>query len=287
VARLPSQLERLEALGVNYRIPEVAGLEEDRGTLDPNIAVPLRHPVPAAEIRFTLDGSEPTRDSRLYSKPFIIHFDESTGARPPHNVATVSARAFMPGGRAGPTSRARFSRVELNAAEVIDPEQLESGLDYRYYEQGFESARVVLRAGVVRPGALEGLEGPDAPPLPDAIPPTRVGVAAGVGLDGSERESDFGAVFEGYLQAPTDGIYTFYVSSDDGAVLVIGDRVVVDHDGLHGMTEKSGSIALAAGLHPIALGFFQAGGAVGLEVSVRADGGKRDGLPADWLFRRR
>ena len=286
VGRLPSQLERLEVLGVNYRIPEVAGLEEDRVTLDPNIAVALSHPLPEGEIRFTLDGSEPTRDSRLYSNPFIITFDPPAEERAPHNVATVSARAFTPGGRAGPISRARFSRVELTAAEAIDPGWLESGLDYRYYELGFESARGVLRAGVIRPRTLEVLDGPDARLLPDAIPPTRVTVATGFGLDGSERESDFGAVFEGYLRAPADGIYTFYVSSDDGAVLVIGDRVVVDHDGFHGMTEKSGSIALAAGLHPIALGFFQAGGAVGLEISVRLGGSERSELPADWLFRR-
>ena len=285
VARLPGQFERLEALGVNYRIPEVGGLGEDRITTSDTDVVALSHPVPAAEIRFTLDGSEPTRDSELYGNPFVLYFGPITDAPEGGEAATVSARAFMPGGRGGPTSRASFSRAQLIAAEEVDEERLSGGLNYRYYEQGFASARGLLVAAAVRPGVVEALEGPGGPPVPDAIPPSRSGYASRIALAGSERERNFGLVFEGYINAPEDGVYTFYLTSDDGVVLVIGDRVVVDHDGLHGMTERSGAVALAEGFHPIALGFFQAGGAVGLDVSVRRDRGARGELPSDWLFR--
>jgi hypothetical protein len=54
--------------------------------------------------------------------------------------------------------------------------------------------------------------------------------------------------------------------SDDGSRLYIGDTLVVDNDGLHGMAEKSGVIALAAGRHPLTVTFFERTGSDGLEV---------------------
>ena len=38
---------------------------------------------------------------------------------------------------------------------------------------------------------------------------------------------------------------------DDGSRLYVDGRLLIDHDGPHGMAEKRGSIDLAAGLHPL------------------------------------
>jgi hexosaminidase len=38
--------------------------------------------------------------------------------------------------------------------------------------------------------------------------------------------------------APKDGLYTFYLSVDDGGVMRMDGQVVVDHDGKHANTEK-------------------------------------------------
>lgn len=89
--------------------------------------------------------------------------------------------------------------------------------------------------------------------------PSTDGVFIGSGL-----ADNVGAVFEGYLYAPKTDLYTLYLESDDGSRLVIGSTVVVVNDGLHGMVEQSGTIALAEGGHSIRIEFFEAGGGAGL-----------------------
>jgi hypothetical protein len=80
----------------------------------------------------------------------------------------------------------------------------------------------------------------------------------------SGLSDEVGAVFEGYVWALFDGIYTFSTNSDDGSALYIGDEQVVNNDGLHGMVTKSGTIPLAAGWHQIRIEFFENGGGAGL-----------------------
>ena len=54
------------------------------------------------------------------------------------------------------------------------------------------------------------------------------------------------------LVAPADGDYTFYLSTDTGALLRIHDATVIDADyGYVGGKEVSGMIKLKAGLHPV------------------------------------
>lgn len=80
----------------------------------------------------------------------------------------------------------------------------------------------------------------------------------------SGLSDDVGAVFEGYVFAHMDGEYTFWTESDDGSRLYIGDELVVDNDGLHGMIERSGNIPLRQGWHRTRIEFFEAGGGAGL-----------------------
>ena len=91
-----------------------------------------------------------------------------------------------------------------------------------------------------------------------------------------------GIVFRGYIDVPEKGIHTFALASNDGSVLRIGDRVVIDNDGEHPLLEKTGQAALSAGLHPLELRFFDYnGGKVQLSL-VSEDGGRRT-LDGKWL----
>ena len=71
-------------------------------------------------------------------------------------------------------------------------------------------------------------------------------------------------MFAGFVEVPAGGMYTFFTESDDGSRLYIGEEMVVDNDGLHGMQERSGEIALAAGKHSIRVEFFERGGGAGV-----------------------
>ncbi len=229
VARLPRQFHLLDRFGVNYRLPPVLGLEEDRITLGDTVMVSLGTLTGDAEIRYTLNGSDPSATSVRYIDPLSLAVTA--------DGVTVTARAFVAGGRASPARSATFRRATLQAPAAVDPTSLQAGLRYLYFEA--EVARV---DALVNHGAVA------------------VGVSDDVAIPTDARDEHVGLVFSGYVKIDRDGIYTFHLTSDDGSTLHVGDRLVVNNDGPHGPSAKRGSIALAAGYHPITVGFFQGSG---------------------------
>ncbi len=103
--------------------------------------------------------------------------------------------------------------------------------------------------------------------------------STGGNFAGSGLSDDVGAVFEGYIEVPESGTYTLFIDSDDGSRLFIGDDLVADNDGLHGMHEESGDIALAAGLHAIRVEFFERGGGAGCIVRLAGGGMSKQVIP--------
>ena len=95
--------------------------------------------------------------------------------------------------------------------------------------------------------------------------------STGGNFAGSGLSDDIGAVFEGYIDIPESNTYVLYVDSDDGSKLYIGGQLLIDNDGLHGMVEEAGQIALAPGLHEIRVEFFERGGGAGCIVSLSSD----------------
>jgi hexosaminidase len=241
LARLPSALSALDRLGVNYRVPSVLGLERDRLTLTDTAVVTLRSPLPDGVIRFTLDGTEPTPDSPVYAGPLSLAVD-SAGT-------VVTAAVFLASGATSPPRRARVATTTLRPAGRLPSVPLEPGLRLAYYEQAFPNARAVA-----------------------TIAPTRVTAADVVGLPGFQRPETYGLLFTGYLRVERAGLYTIALSSDDGSVLEIGDRVVVDNDGWHSEAERTGMIALAAGIHPLTIRFVQGSGGAALSATIAFEG---------------
>lgn len=74
------------------------------------------------------------------------------------------------------------------------------------------------------------------------------------------------------IAVPKSGAYTFFITSDDGSRLYIDRKEVIDNDGLHGMSEKSGTMQLDAGLHEIVVTYFDNGGGDGLKVDWTGPG---------------
>ena len=58
----------------------------------------------------------------------------------------------------------------------------------------------------------------------------------------------------------------------------------MDNDGLHGMEEESGIVALKAGFHPINVTFFERSGGQGLIVSIKGPDMSKQTLTQDMLF---
>lgn len=123
--------------------------------------------------------------------------------------------------------------------------------------------------------------------LPDfeTLNPVSEGTVDGFDIQSVSAAADnFGVVFLGMIRIDTQGEYTFFTSSDDGSALFVGDTKVVDNDGVHAVQEKSGTISLTIGMHPISVVYFQGGGGKGLTVSWQPPGTGKEVLPLDVLY---
>jgi len=224
-------------------------IQADRETFIEPMQAVLQQADPQAQIRYTLDGSDPTRRSRPYSGPIQIHLD-----------TVLKARAFWPDGTVSVPVTGRFKRAGA-ALPAVETPGSQPGLSVQTFEGQWAE-------------------------LPDfsSLAPVRTGVANRIDLDAAAgATSRFALRFSGYLRVPETDVYAFFLSSDDGARLRISGQDVATHDGVHGMSEVKGEIALQAGWHPIELAYFQADGGMGLQVLVSGPGLARDPIPAQGL----
>jgi len=93
------------------------------------------------------------------------------------------------------------------------------------------------------------------------------------------RSDDFGVVWTGWIDIPQAGFWTLETESDDGSRLYIGDEMIVDNDGTHGMRSRSGTIGLDVGRHAIRVEFFERGGGAGCIVRAGGPGMAFDVVP--------
>jgi hexosaminidase len=235
-ARLPGALRSLGKLGVAYRIPHVEGLEGDRLTLDDDVTITLGTAMPDAEIRYTVDGTDPTATSTRYERPFRVRVSPQ-GTR-------ITARAFTASGRSSAPRASTITQTTYRRGD--DLVVVEQGIRHLYFERSVRSVR-----------AVDTLGGP------------RETKVTNVALQPRDTVERYAVRMTGYLRVPDDGLYEFALSSDDGSNLEIGERVVVNNDGFHGDEERTGMIALRRGLHPFVVRYFQGGGGASLSLRYR------------------
>ena len=211
--------------------------------------VPITHTYPRLDVRYTLDGTPPTVDDPRYTAPLTL--TETT---------TVTARLFTPEG--APRSRVferTYRRVTPHPARPAGGDT--PGLRYSYYEGAFERLPDVDTLTAVRQGAA-----------------TTFDVAAL-----ADRDDHYAITYEGLIEVPTTGVYTFYTHSDDGSRLRIHGETVVDNDGSHSLRTRSGAIALEAGWHPIRVDYFDDYAGQELRVTLQGPDGRAQPVSADML----
>jgi hypothetical protein len=135
------------------------------------------------------------------------------------------------------------------------------GLIFEYYEGRWERLPVFDSLSMIRTGTIEQFQ----------IPKENSG-------------EDFGVRYSGYIKIPEDGLYTFYVNSDDGADISIDKNLIVDNDGRHAPQEQAGTVVLKAGIHNIDVRFFQAGGGKVFDVLIEGPELPKQVIPSQLLF---
>jgi arylsulfatase A-like enzyme len=114
--------------------------------------------------------------------------------------------------------------------------------------------------------------------------PLKFGWSKGFDLDVRSRDEHFGILFAGYVHAPVEGNYTFFLNDDDGAILRIHDATVIDDDFNHlGWPGVSADIHLAAGWHSFRLYYRHGTGKPELSLKYAGPGFSERPIPLDEL----
>ncbi|MEP2777200.1 MAG: sulfatase-like hydrolase/transferase [Luteolibacter sp.] len=133
-----------------------------------------------------------------------------------------------------------------------------------------------------------GFEG-SYPWVPDFTPLTSAvnGSSNGIDLGVRSRDSEIGLEYKGYLNVPTAGTYTLYLSTDSRAFLRLHDANIIDADyGYTGGTEVSATVNLSAGKHPLRLGYIRGtGGTPQLTLKWSGPGIAKEEIPTANLLR--
>jgi hypothetical protein len=133
-------------------------------------------------------------------------------------------------------------RIPVPARAAIPPQ--EPGVTLRVFDVQIPLSEICD----LKPG--------QTPNVDRLVPTVNVSTAADFG----GLENNFVSQVLGNITVAAAGTYNFRLLSDDGSRLSVNGTVVIDHDGLHGVTPKDGAITLAAGTYPLRIDHFEAGG---------------------------
>ena len=212
------------------------------------IEIPITSDRKNVQIRFTIDGTIPTIKSPVAKGKITLT-----------DCALVSARCFRKGKPVSGTSTATFTKDVPEKA--VKAENISAGLKFSYYEGNWDRLPNFSELTSKKQGTIENFL-----------------------LTPRIENEYFGLEFTGYIKIPEDAVYTFYTDSDDGSQLFIGDKLVVNNDGLHGTAQKKGLIPLSAGFHPIRIKYFNKTGGLELKVYIEGNGMKKQLIQNEMLF---
>lgn len=202
-----------------------------------------------AEIRYTLDGSDPDTTSKLYQGSFTLNESD-----------TVKARSFRQNVPVGYAHSESFKKVDGREPDLENSNDLSQGLAYKYYESPSEDEPTYRKHWPLR----NQLGGDN-----QVLDPVSEGTTENFDLSSREQDELFAFEFNGYIEIPEDGVYTFHIAADDDSKMYIGGEQIFDRLGQSPDTAyDSERVALKAGLHEIELRYFQAYGPFELKVSM-------------------
>lgn len=234
-----------KGIGVRLKTPmlSIPVIDPSGATLfsPDSVSMNIRQYSKGAEIRYTLDGSEPNKNSSLFTDPFSLS-----------NSAVIKAKVFKGGMEPG------FTKTEKIV--FIDPVQ--NGLNYQYYNGAWTELPNFTNLKASRKGTVYNVDLNEFDDLDDK----------------------FALLYDGEIKIEVAGRYTFDLASNDGSRLYIDGIVLIDFDGQHSFSTKSGAIKLTDGKHKIRLEYFQAGGGKGLELLYEGPGIEKQAISADMLF---
>ena len=110
---------------------------------------------------------------------------------------------------------------------------LEPGLNWCSFDGGVQSAAL-----------LDGVF---------AVMPLDSGIARMVRHEYAERPIDYALTFDGFLRIPADGEYRFEMENADGAIVSLGDCILLSNDEPHEASRVCRTVAMKTGIYALAV----------------------------------
>lgn len=230
--------KRLADVQPIYRPIEPVVISPAANVFTESLPVSLACATPGMNIHYTIDGSDPTLASPLYTKPFALTAS-----------ATVKARAFRPGVTREPSvmsgtlassiTSAPFTAVKIQPATTATASK--AGLNYEYYEGSWKTMFLAL----------------------DTLQPVKKGEVANLfDISNRQTEEPFAFRYTGYLNVPADGVYTLYFPDEFCRMDLISGydiRFIIDGQQYQPEVRRhahgTASVALAKGLHTLSVNY--------------------------------
>jgi hexosaminidase len=244
--RLHMNYKRLDALNVHYRLPDLPGMITENVFVDAD-TLSVKKPLPEMRLFYTTDGTLPVVTSAELKGPLVIN-----------QTKTIKVAAFTPNGLRGDIYTLNYTKQEY--AEPVKAGNLKPGLACNYYKAYFKQTSFI--AGAKPDSSFTGNT---------------------ISVPSTVHAPSFAITYRGYIDIPADGVYSFYLTCDDGGTLRIAGRMTVDNDGLHSAIEKNGQAALRKGLQPFALDFIEGGGGFTLKLKYSLNGSEPKEVPNGWF----
>lgn len=242
-ARLLQHYPKLDAMGVNYRLPDIEGFAQENVYVGQTDFM-VKSPLPDMNIHYTTDGSIPSAQSPLLSSPVRI-------AEP----TLLKMALFSPSGVRGEIYHLNFKPSDMKKAVSIA--DAEPGLKCDFFDKYYKNTKEIT-GNADESFVVNNITAP-------------------------KESKSFGLKFDGYIDVPETGIYSFFFTCDDGGVLYIDNEMTVDNDGQHSPVLKSGQAAMQKGLHPFKLDFLEGGGGYTLKLQYSFNGSAPANIPDSWF----
>ena len=206
-----------------------------------------------AKIYYTSDGSEPTINSTLYTVPFELNKTSEIKFFAKKNGLLTSTVVEV--------EIEKMKKINITYFKNYEGGNFKPGLQYKYYEED-----------VLYVDELEKFK------------PKKIGITPNFNIEERDNDGLFGFIYSGYIKIPKDGVYTFFLSTNDGGVLYMDGKRFIDKDGPGGATPLSRIVNLKAGTYKIGEKYFQMGGGFSNTISWKGPGIRKEVIPASVLF---
>jgi hexosaminidase len=241
--RMNKQYARLDVMGVYYYIPAVEGLSKDIVFVDSTlVSLNLTYPMEGVEIRYTLDGTVPTKNSLLYTEPFSVSKE-----------CKIKARSYK-GEMFNDLKTAEVKQQNYREASATTPAN--KGFEKWMFDGEFKSVQDIQ--------------------IPVATKATPVDT---IQLGDFGSKVSFSMAFKSSFYADKDAVYEFELKSDGESLLFFGDDLIIDKAGKgHLPFKKNEKLALKKGWHAFTVKYKSSTKPRAIELKYAEQGGKLQDL---------